>query len=391
KWNDHDKEDKKNIVMEFLHAKTYIIEMSDEIIDIANKNKDSAIIREYLEILYEFLTDETLDDQKFYDSWNAEALLNFKWNSFEKYYYCLMWGFFTVYLLSFGVASSMPSSAITDTLLRISIVLGSFYIFHEFRQFVWDERAYITDQWNWFDLAAYIFPVYASIFWLNHEKPQLCFAHASYLILAPNEIYDMNHPVMNDDPNNPWNLVDKYQSVSPDGSTIVYSKLPDSKVNQFITYKTSLLAMYLFLTGDPSAFNAWTYLENPFMTILLVMFSCLIVDYLMNLFIGLLNLEIENIKHFPYLLRKAKVLVEIKLFLLLPNQRRWSHWFPDLLHTITEIDNSLSHYQPHISDKLRKFAEMKNVISKSEGSDDLLKKFEKLEDKLNLLLEQFDG
>ncbi|CAI2172300.1 1200_t:CDS:2 [Funneliformis geosporum] len=86
----------------------------------------------------------------------------------------------------------------------------------------------------------------------------------TYIILAPNGIYDMNHPVMNDDPDNPWNLVDKYQSVSPDGSKIVYSKLPDSKVNQFINYRTSLLAMYLFLTEDPSALNSWTYLENPF-------------------------------------------------------------------------------------------------------------------------------
>ncbi|CAI2186409.1 6855_t:CDS:2 [Funneliformis geosporum] len=600
-----EEEDKKNMIMELLNAKTHIIEMSDEIIDIAIKNKESEMLSECLKILYEFITDDTmshlahfkiyriftkylqrlylefpihyskllsntsiipnpykdesylskemklvgssdhanfvkiyrvdakqyflnflklitiqayfklnivvqnvfnqilrflniteyqdkrvvsfvipylgftkyppkynfwmellrpkdnlfvnLDDQTFYDSWNVEALLNFKWNTFGKYYYRLMWGGFTVFLLSFGVASTLPSSAITDTLLHISIILGSFHIFHEFRQFVWDWKAYITDLWNLFDLAAYIFPVYTAIFWLYREKPQLPlisisnlflhfkfitflraldyfgsnftiivgvarrifsfllilfliligFAHAFYIILTPNEIYDMNRPVMNDDPNNPWNLVDKYQSVSPDGSEIVYSKLPDSNVNQFATYKTSLLAMYLFLTGDSSALGAWTYLENPFMTILLTMFSCLIVVYLMNLFIGLLNLEIEKNKtHCLFMLRKAKVLVEIELFLLLPNQRRWSHWFPDLLfydmpiekvrEKITEIDNSLSDYQPHISDKLRKLAEMKKDSEKSisdnkvlvESCEVLLKRFEKLEAKIESLLEK---
>ncbi|CAG8559776.1 5226_t:CDS:2, partial [Funneliformis caledonium] len=453
-------EDKKNMIMELLYAKMYIIEKSDEIIDFAIENKESEILSECLDILYELLTNDivthlthfkiyriitkylqslylefpihyskllsntsiilnpnkdvsylskemqlyspkynfwkellkpptnpfvSLDDQAFYDSWNAEALLNFKWNTFGKYYYRLMWGVFTIFLVSFGVASTMPTSVITDTLLRISIIIGSFHIFHELRQYFWDPMEYITNLWNFFDLAAYILPVYTAIFWLCREKPQLAlisisnlflhfkfitflraldyfgshftiivgvarrilsfllilflfligFAHAFYIILTPNEIYDMNHPVKNDDPNNPWNLVDQYQSVSPDNtisSEIAYIKQPDSNVNQFATYKTSLLAMYLFLTGDPSALSSWTYMENPFMTILLIMFSCLIVVYLMNLFIGLLNLEIEQNKtHCLFMLRKAKVLAEIELFLLLPNQRRWQHWFPDLI------------------------------------------------------------
>ncbi|CAI2169979.1 17917_t:CDS:2 [Funneliformis geosporum] len=396
-----------------------------------------------------------LDDQAFYESWNAEAIVNFKWNTFGKYYYRFVWGIFTVFLLSFGLASTLSSSVTTENLLYLSIFLGVFHMLHELRQFVWDWKAYITDLWNWFDLAAYIFPVYTAIFWLNRGKPQLPlisisnlflhfkfitflraldyfgsnftiivgvarrifsfllilfliligFAHAFYIILTPNGIYDMNHPVMNDDPNNPWNLVDKYQSVSPDGSEIVYSKLPDSNVNQFTTYKTSLLAMYLFLTGNPSALDSWTYLENPFMTILLTMFSFLIVVYLMNLFIGLLNLEIDNHRtHYRFILEKKKILAEIEIFLLLPNQRRWSHWFPDLIfyempiekvrQKIIEIDNSLSDVK-YISLRLRNLAEMKNEIPKTEGSEVLSKKVETKIEKSNsegceILLKKFE-
>ena len=52
----------------------------------------------------------------------------------------------------------------------------------------------------------------------------------------------------------------------------------------------------------------------------------------MNLFIGLLSNQIEkyNINE-AFLAQKAKIIKEIELFYLLPNQRRWREWFPDLL------------------------------------------------------------
>ncbi|CAI2200787.1 11229_t:CDS:1, partial [Funneliformis geosporum] len=85
-----------------------------------------------------------------------------------------------------------------------------------------------------------------------------------------------------------------------------------------------------FLTGDPSALGSCSYMENQFLTLLTIIFSFLVVIYLMNLFIGLLNLEIEKNKtHSKFMLRKARLLAEIELYFLLPNQRRWRHWLPD--------------------------------------------------------------
>ncbi|CAG8481000.1 16218_t:CDS:2 [Funneliformis caledonium] len=313
-----------------------------------------------------------LVNETFCDSWNAEAIINFKWDKFGRLYYYLFWVYFTMYLLNFGIGSTLsPSIMNNDTrkaFLIVSIVLGLSLIVHEIRQFLWDPKKYIKDVWNWFD-----------------------------------QIYNLDEPLQNADPNNPWNLVTKYQSVSPNdkiNSETTLIQQPDSKLNQFSTYQTSLLAMYLFLTGDSSALSSWTYQENPFMTILLVMFSFLIVVYLMNLFIGLLNLEIENNRtHFLFMLEKAKILVEIELFFLLPNQRRWEHWFPDVLYydvpiedvqqKIKDIDNNPALYNsPYISDELRKKANLyvpkqEDLMSKTDYKD-LVIRLDEIKTFLNL-------
>jgi hypothetical protein len=52
----------------------------------------------------------------------------------------------------------------------------------------------------------------------------------------------------------------------------------------------------------------------------------------MNLFIGLLSNQIEKYDiDEAFLTQKAKIIKEIELFYLLPNQRRWREWFPDIL------------------------------------------------------------
>ncbi|PKY49985.1 hypothetical protein RhiirA4_529172 [Rhizophagus irregularis] len=116
----------------------------------------------------------------------------------------------------------------------------------------------------------------------------------------------------NDDPNNPWNLAPTYSKVLDDGTTDSNPYIiqqPDENTNMFIDYRTALFAMYLFLTGDSSALSNWSYLKNPPLAILTFSFSLLIVVYLMNLFIGLLNNAIEKDNNrVSYLMQKAEVL-----------------------------------------------------------------------------------
>lgn len=52
----------------------------------------------------------------------------------------------------------------------------------------------------------------------------------------------------------------------------------------------------------------------------------------MNLFVGLLSNAIEeNDTPEAFLAVRAKIITEIELFYLYPNQRRWKSWFPDIM------------------------------------------------------------
>ncbi|PKY17222.1 hypothetical protein RhiirB3_382357 [Rhizophagus irregularis] len=156
----------------------------------------------------------------------------------------------------------------------------------------------------------------------------------------------LNHPEFNNnDPNNPWNLINIYNQINQtENGTLIqnasFIQIPNENTNMFTDYRTALFAIYLFLTGDQSALSdKWTYKDNPAFVILIVLFSFLIVIYLMNLFIGLLNIAIEKDNNrVSYLIQKVEILAEIELFYLLPNQRRWNIWFPEIMYYYANID-----------------------------------------------------
>ncbi|POG69104.1 hypothetical protein GLOIN_2v1630771 [Rhizophagus irregularis DAOM 181602=DAOM 197198] len=61
----------------------------------------------------------------------------------------------------------------------------------------------------------------------------------------------------------------------------------------------------------------------------------------MNLLIGLLNIAIEEDNNrVSYLIQKAEILAEIELFYLLPHQRRWQTWFPEVIHYYADADKT---------------------------------------------------
>ncbi|GBB84052.1 hypothetical protein RclHR1_01070002 [Rhizophagus clarus] len=77
----------------------------------------------------------------------------------------------------------------------------------------------------------------------------------------------------------------------------------------------------------------------------MIIFSLVVVVYLMNLFIGLLNMAIETDNdRASYLAQKALILIEIELFYLLPHQRRWNscYYYADVeetRQTIKKLEN----------------------------------------------------
>ncbi|RGB27964.1 hypothetical protein C1646_717312 [Rhizophagus diaphanus] len=184
-------------------------------------------------------------------------------------------------------------------------------------------------------------------------------------------------------------------------------QIPDKNTNMFMDIRTSFFAMYLFLTGDSSALSNWSYIDHPSIAVLIVLFSLLIVVYLMNLLIGLLNIAIEKDNNrVSYLIQKAEILAEIELFYLLPLQRRWQTWFPEVIHYYADIDKIRREIERLIEKgewNTKEFTEMQKkllkelqikynsidneiILEKLKSYDEKLIKLEKLE-KLEKLLE----
>ncbi|CAB4426456.1 unnamed protein product [Rhizophagus irregularis] len=103
--------------------------------------------------------------------------------------------------------------------------------------------------------------------------------------------------------------------------------------------RTSLFSMFLLSTGT-LPYN-WQYdAVNPS---IIALFSLPIVVYrmhflLVELFELFNNAINENNNRVSYLIQKAEILAEIELFYLLPHQRRWQAWFPEVIHYYADAD-----------------------------------------------------
>ncbi|GBC02522.1 hypothetical protein RclHR1_04660015 [Rhizophagus clarus] len=205
-----------------------------------------------------------IDSKNFYNWWNFAAIIDFKWKTFGRVYYYLIWLFYTIFYVCYSLASTLEQKSIPDFYFKlffiISIIFASIFLIFEIRQCLWNYKCYFKDIWNLFDMRAYLLPIIASIFWLISKNQPLwltaisiilkCFsifsalifynigyAQAFFIILRSNSI--------NDD-NNPRNVATKYDFVNPDGTisnTTTIIQDPDSNTNLFNWFPTSLLAV----------------------------------------------------------------------------------------------------------------------------------------------------
>jgi hypothetical protein len=96
---------------------------------------------------------ETIN-RNIYKTWNGEALINFKWNTYGKYYYAMIWTLFMALLGCFTAAATIPQQYINEDvrqqLFIASIILGSIHLFFEFRQFFYNITKWFYNFWNIF-------------------------------------------------------------------------------------------------------------------------------------------------------------------------------------------------------------------------------------------------
>lgn len=295
--------------------------------------------------------------------------------------------------------------------------------FFEIRCLIWDPLRYILDPWNYFDLGAFILPIITSYYMLQNDGFRwlisianllvglkfilyfrvlesfgayyaiiigvakaifaflvmiilivVSFGLAFYTLLQPSS--SVNYDQLGNqtsDENNPWSFASSYYQVYDNGTIgsdpILIAK-PDENADMFAKISTSLFAIYEYLAGDNSAFTSWSYAEHPALVLLLILFSFFVVIYLMNLFIGLLNIEIPNHSNrASYLIQKAEILVDIELFYLLPFQRRWQSWFPNMIYYFVPASEISKVVHENIKDSEQN---AKKFISENKALLDLL-------------------
>jgi hypothetical protein len=373
-----------------------------------------------------------LDNRReFFNNLNGEAITDFKWRTFGRYYYFLIWLIFIAFQICFIIGSlplSFNTNEVRTQLYKVTYIIGFMQLYFEFKQFIWSPAEYIYSIWNLFDLSAYLLPTITSYLWIYHNNIPvwlislsclflnvkfllffrafeyfgiyfaiifgvirrifpflmilifitISFALSFHLLLIPKDSNPLSNPNPADS-NNPWTLSKKYNQISEDGSInskSIFIEEPDDSTNLFTSFYTSLLATYLFLAGDSSSFTKWSpTADNTLIMFLMTLFSFLIVIYLMNLFIGLLNMSIEkDYDRGSYLVQKAEILAEIELFYLLPFQRRWKHWFPDVINYEVRMDIAQKYVKKLIEDGKWK----SNNYVDSEYKDKVLKQLDLL-------------
>ncbi|POG62139.1 hypothetical protein GLOIN_2v1883107 [Rhizophagus irregularis DAOM 181602=DAOM 197198] len=287
--------------------------------------------------------------KEIFKTWNGEALINFKWNAYGKYYYYTIWiGF----LALFGcfIAAIYCNDNIRNPLLIISIILGFFHLFFEILQIIYNPIKWFYDPWNWFDIFVYLLPTYTSIYWLvNHNKNdwivQLLFYSCLLLDLKLLlffrifKSYGIYFSLI-------INIIKEvYFSLIILMIIIIISFAHATNILLSQDFKTTVFAIYLFFIGDSNALFNLSDEKKPTFLILTVFFTLLIIIYFLIVFIKLFS-EINQYQNqnnnfkILQLMLKVKILIKIELFYLTSYQKYWKAWFPEVIYYYADVNKS---------------------------------------------------
>ena len=92
----------------------------------------------------------------YYKWWHIKALINFKWNTYGRFYYFITWAIYSIFMCCFLIVSTIPVHKISWNnqviLLVATIFFGFIHFIFEVRQYIHKPVAYIASPWNWFGM-----------------------------------------------------------------------------------------------------------------------------------------------------------------------------------------------------------------------------------------------
>jgi hypothetical protein len=90
-----------------------------------------------------------IDNNSLYRWWNFAAIIDFKWKTFGRLYYFLIWLFYTIFFACFAIASTF-TDIYKKSLYITTVILGFIHLTFEIRQCFQDWKNYFRDPLNLF-------------------------------------------------------------------------------------------------------------------------------------------------------------------------------------------------------------------------------------------------
>uniref|UniRef100_U9USW9 Uncharacterized protein n=1 Tax=Rhizophagus irregularis (strain DAOM 181602 / DAOM 197198 / MUCL 43194) TaxID=747089 RepID=U9USW9_RHIID len=188
--------------------------------------------------------------KEFYSNWNGEAIINFKWKAFGRIYYFVIWSIFMFVSVS----------------IKLQLLLDFFILYLNKDNLSGIQENILQVFGIYLCLPFCYSATIASIYWIKYDDmiPDWAlsitllaiiiasFAHGFFLLLHPRNLLDSLNEQNPNDSNNPWTLSNTYNQVDENGNILneTLIQVPSENTNLFYSYPTSLLATYLFLTGN---------------------------------------------------------------------------------------------------------------------------------------------
>ncbi|KAF0431414.1 nudt9 protein [Gigaspora margarita] len=308
-----------------------------------------------------------IEDTTLYKTWNGEALINFKWDTFGRKYYYIIWMVYLIFSGSFIIVATFSddiSWPCQKILLITTTVLGFWYLFVEIRDITSSFKVYIETSWNYLDLGAIISAIVTSITWLINGSVPIGAITFTALLLELKFInylrfikyfgYYLAMILNTADQVVAFILLIGLIILAFAHSLhlLLQSEIiqPDSGVNMFTQLSSSIVAAYyMMITGDSTPVSS--FVSNDDILI-------------MGLMISLLDKPEDNNQAYLKLLKE--ILEEIELSYLLPSQKKNYKWFPYTFY-----------YSVHVNE-LRKFISKINSDDWEESTKPILTKITKV-------------
>ncbi|RUS19271.1 hypothetical protein BC937DRAFT_87742 [Endogone sp. FLAS-F59071] len=352
-----------------------------------------------------------------------QAVVQYKWDTFARWYHLGLLFLYSSYALIYMVAVSISPSTlaipgISYTLIVLTVV---FMIVFDIRPLLmrWNSLTYWSSIYHWIDRAAFILVLVSTIATLLDNDSLVDLQAWTVLTLWMFVVFNFRvfrglglfFTLL-------INILTSLGWIATLMAAIIFgfshamwlllrNAPPPSSGNPFVTIDGSLKSVWEFLSGDFAVLDGWDSGRST--DIMRVLFTFISTIVLLNVLIALLNnvyTDKQEIARKTWIRNRAEFIATVEVFMLTPKQRQNMNWFPAIVFyevtpgkfrdyyqtvkeshpwtaedepdsqkkdtTVTELDLQLNNVSAEFIDNLVKSLKQNTAIS-AEVTDTLIK------------------